>query len=177
MPKILKFNYGFSLIEMLVAISILAIVIGLVVPQYVNIKRNSSIQIAQQQCDAVRKGILNWMAAKSSVAEGISSYGASSDKIAAAIFTNTIATDFLDSSLSGSLTINGDPVNYFYTTNVMSNITGSTVPTTSTPSSTVPVPNPFPKINGDYVACGVIHWPTANRTSTQPTVVLFVPNP
>jgi prepilin-type N-terminal cleavage/methylation domain-containing protein len=175
MPQTSKFNRGFSLIEILVAISILAIVLGIVVPKYVNIKRNASIQIAQQQCDAVRKGILNWMAAKSSVAEGISSYGAT-EKITAATL-NTIMNSYLDSTLANSMVLSGDdPVTYFYTNNVMSNITGSGQPATSTPASAVPVPT-LPQISGDKIACGVIYWPTANRTATQPIVVLFVPTP
>lgn len=53
---------GFSLIEMLVAITILAILLALIVPGYLRLRRTTNVQIAQQQAATVQRAIQSWLA-------------------------------------------------------------------------------------------------------------------
>ena len=175
---------AFSLIELLVAFALLAIIAGLILPRYVNLQRATNIQIAQQQVDAVKKALYAWMGSQPSLDAVNTAYG-NNTAIDGTTLTSIIQ-NYADPSFASRIAATGSPVKYFTTTE-MQNITGNKAATSATvnfngKTVTFNVSGgqmQYPKdSSGKYIAYGMIYWPTdsASRRFSQPAVVLFVPN-
>jgi|GEM_PF-2190793 prepilin-type N-terminal cleavage/methylation domain-containing protein len=194
-----KNSGAFSLIEILVALSILAIIAGLLVPKYMQISRAANIQVAAQQVDTVRKAVLAWLAAQSSVSAGSTAYdnggsGAtagypSGSGSVSAGFTGAWSqiVSYLDSNFVSQLKVVSAANNVIYfTTPQMQAITGGTLNISS--PVTTSLPNGCPAVTtidaaqtssaAAHTACGVIYWPTnaqvtGSRISGQPLGILY----
>ncbi len=168
---------------MLVTFALIAIIVALLIPQYIKLNRASNVQIATQQADAVRKAVLEWSGSFSDLGSLNTAYG-NNNNISLAAF-NTVRNTYLDQSFAPDvqgLPFGADPVQYF-TTKEMQNITGA-APANQTVyffdgnlNNDVSVA----PLNGVSGAYGVIYWQPNNagapnlRRNCQPTVLLFLP--
>ena len=160
-----KSAHGFTLIEMLVIFVLIAILCGLLIPKYLQMRTQSNIQIAQQQVDTVQKAALSWLASYPSVAAAQTAYGGGAYPSATA-WSGII--NYLDPGFV--ITVSSDKT--YFTTQQMVQIPGA--PTTSQTTSYA-VPLPTVADAGLATAVGVIYWPTSAQPTGQPVGVLFHP--
>lgn len=170
---------AFSLVELLVAFGILAIIVALVVPRYTGLQYGTNLRVAEQQVDAVRKGVIAWSSSQASLTAVSTAYG-SSTAISETAW-NDIVANYLDPSFASRLkpNIESNTVTYF-TTNEMLNALGGAVPAQNYGNTSTPITQPsVPQISGKNPAYGVIFWPTDInvRRNNTPAVVLFAPKP
>lgn len=168
---------AFSLVELLVAFALLAIIVALIVPRYSQLQYNTNLRIAEQQADAVRKGVLSWSSAQTSLSDASNAYG-SNTAMSDTAWTDMVS-NYLDPSFAARLTTSGSGTISYFTTTEMLNTTGAIAPEAQKYGNTATlITQPDPKTNGKYTAYGVIFWPnTATRRNSPPAVVLFTPKP
>jgi len=172
---------AFSLVALLVAFGILAIIVAVVVPRYTGMQYGTNLRVAEQQVDAVRKAVLSWSSSQPSLSEVSKAYGTTTEISEDA--WNIITSEYLDPSFSSRINaVRSSGTVTFFTTNEMSNVTGNAEPTDqkyNNAAINVPAVSSPPMVNRKYTAYGVIYWPTstATRRSSTPAVVLFAPAP
>lgn len=178
----LPHSRAFSLIEVLVAFVILALLMAFLVPQYLKLQRQANIQIALQQCDAMHRGILAWSTAQNGINAFLTGYDPaatpdSNGRISSNAF-NAVQSTYIDSNLAQSITYPpGSYVTYFQTP-VMQSITPTASPPTWTQTPLVAgAPATPSSLPSPVAAFAVVYWTTnlADRSSSQPSVILFTP--
>ncbi len=86
---------GFSLVEMLLVITVIGILSALIIPMVINTAQDSRMVVARQQQAAVQEALNAWIVANSSGTNSLqtarTAYTSSSDRL-------TLVKDYLDSS-------------------------------------------------------------------------------
>lgn len=105
MPESKRNCSGFSLIEILIVIAVIAILSSLLIPQITQVKEGAQVSVARQQQVELQTALGNWVVANSSESGGLAA--------ARAAYTGTklaLLQDYLQASTYASLTGSGDAV-------------------------------------------------------------------
>lgn len=98
---------GFSLLELLIVIAVIAILSTLLLPQIISMKEGSEESVARQQQVELQTALGNWLVARSSENGGLAAartdYSETSVKL-------SLLQDYLQPSTYNSLSPNGDKV-------------------------------------------------------------------
>jgi len=178
-----KQSSAFSLIEILVALSILSVLAAILVPQYLALRKQSNLGVAQQQVDTVHKAVLAWLAAQPSVSAGNLAYdgwtttNTGTTGYASGSAWAQISANYLDQNFASQLTVKTNNNVTYFTTPQMTDLTSGTT-AASIPSS-LPAGSPSAStVIGAMAppsACGVIYWlrDSQSRLTGQPVGILY----
>lgn len=179
---------GFSLVELLIALAVLAIVISVLIPSYLQMRRQAYIRVAKQQALTVEKAIHAWVNTFASVDAASTNYGTTNASILASSFDEVCAR-YLDSSLRDNLDIatfstGAETCVSYFTTPEMREITGNNYSIAG-----VLMGEQSPALNRSTIesetkktAYAVVYWPASNtnpitrRREFLPCVDVIIPN-
>lgn len=175
---------AFSIVEMLIAISLIAIISLFTIPRYLEMRRGALVRVCEDQADAFNTALQAWSIAQGSVFRASTNFG-TGNIIADDFFMdadNSCAscskvTDFMDADfLEREDLRNHAPagLTIAYSTETMRSFPGTNF------SSQVIDGTTIDPANGINHAHFIVTWQPsgagANRNNTNPVTVLFVPN-
>jgi prepilin-type N-terminal cleavage/methylation domain-containing protein len=164
---------AFSLIELLIALVILAVLIGIITPRLLLIQRSAKLETASQQARVIQAAVIAWQGSFATLADVDTAFETGTDLPSDRLSNvdDYIDSNFLASAGLSATTVSGTT---YYSTGIMRELTG-----TAPSSITVTIGGQsytVPPANGVNHAHMRIYWPNVNRRLTQPLVIFFTPN-
>jgi prepilin-type N-terminal cleavage/methylation domain-containing protein len=165
------FRKAFNLIELIIALAILAILAALIIPKLLGMRQAALIRTAQDQTSAIQNALGSWMNSDT-ISSIISSYGSDS-YISYSAFTSVCG--YLDERFKQNLSTirSGTTISYIYTPEMKQlNSATPTAQTAYLSTNSYSVPS-----SGAAFAYVRIYWPNddAVRAQSNPIAVLFLP--
>lgn len=177
--------HGFSLIELLLAIFLIGLTSALIIPRFVEIRRQALVKVALEQASSIQTALTAWLGSYSSPAAARAAWEASAGTSVTLGAWPADFADFIDSRVLSELTFVNDGIHY-------SSLTSEAMRKNELQTGEHFVEAISGLSQFQQTFCGVsftihspsnatsshimIYWPTGDlRLCSQPAVILFIP--